>query len=326
MKIVEKRGTMNKIKRFKNILILALVGLVFTVCLPMLAKAEESEDRVTHKYGRTTSRVNVREGPGDGEYAILKVNDTDVTLDTGTEVIITEEKPYEAGGGRIWYHVIFQYNNEETSGWVTSSYVTVTGSVTATPTPTPTPTNTPTPAPTDTPSPEPSPTPALPDSNNQLKKSKDVFWKTVIAILVIMVVVIVAIYIYNKITYSKSRNNEIDRKMKYLKNVDLGDKDDGSTPGVKRPTVRVVGESVGEPEEDTVDSQREIRARIDRLKQHDIVTHKYFGKGEVFDNSDVKLMEVRFGLDVRYLNKDSLAAKHLLTFDDDEKRPTKRKL
>ena len=57
---------------------------------------------------------------------------------------------------------------------------------------------------------------------------------------------------------------------------------------------------------------------INKLKPHDLVVHKYFGKGEVYDNSDVKLLEVRFGSDVRFLNKESLISKHLLVKLDDD--------
>lgn len=55
-----------------------------------------------------------------------------------------------------------------------------------------------------------------------------------------------------------------------------------------------------------------LKEEIDRLRIGDMVYHEYFGKGIVRDNSDVKVIEISFGQDVRFLNKQSCAAKRLL--------------
>lgn len=55
-----------------------------------------------------------------------------------------------------------------------------------------------------------------------------------------------------------------------------------------------------------------IKEEIDNLKPGDLVYHEYFGKGVVFDNSDVKVIEIRFGADVRFINKVSCVAKKLM--------------
>lgn len=55
-----------------------------------------------------------------------------------------------------------------------------------------------------------------------------------------------------------------------------------------------------------------LREEIDRLRIGDMVYHEYFGKGVVRDNSDVKVIEISFGQDVRFLNKASCVAKRLL--------------
>ena len=55
-----------------------------------------------------------------------------------------------------------------------------------------------------------------------------------------------------------------------------------------------------------------LREEIDRLRIGDMVYHEYFGKGIVRDNSDVKVIEISFGQDVRFLNKASCASKRLL--------------
>lgn len=55
-----------------------------------------------------------------------------------------------------------------------------------------------------------------------------------------------------------------------------------------------------------------LKEEIDHLHIGDMVYHEYFGKGIVRDNSDVKVIEISFGQDVRFLNKASCAAKRLL--------------
>jgi hypothetical protein len=253
-------------------------------------------------------------------------------LQSGTQIIIVEESDFN---GKPWYHVIFYVNGVELDGWITSSYASVSGTVTATPTPTPEVTATPTPTPTETPTPTPentnTPTPTKAPNITDKSDLYKTFWSTVVAVLVIAVVVIITIYIYNRVIATRGRNDEINKKMKYLKSVaDTPEEPGKAVTTAKRPQVRVIEEEDGvqKPAEgsETPDERAILRAKLDKLKQHDIVEHKFFGKGEVFDNSDVKLMEVRFGMDVRYLNKDSLAAKKLLTFEEDENIITRKKL
>ncbi len=55
-----------------------------------------------------------------------------------------------------------------------------------------------------------------------------------------------------------------------------------------------------------------LRDEIDRLRPGDIVYHEFFGKGVVFDNSDVKRIEIRFGTDVRFIDKAGCVAKRLM--------------
>jgi hypothetical protein len=66
--------------------------------------------------------------------------------------------------------------------------------------------------------------------------------------------------------------------------------------------------------------KKALRLAISNLKEHDIVLHKYFGRGEVFDNSDVRLIEVRFGSDARFLNKEQLINKKLIQMTNEKKR------
>lgn len=55
-----------------------------------------------------------------------------------------------------------------------------------------------------------------------------------------------------------------------------------------------------------------LKDEIERLRIGDMVYHEYFGKGIVRDNTDVKVIEISFGQDVRFLNKQSCVSKKLL--------------
>jgi len=341
-----------KRRRLKNILILSMFILGMAV-LPMLqAKATEVEntEQVLNRIGRTTARVNVRYGPGDGLYDVITHNGERVTLDPDKEVLIVDDAIYEASGN-LWYNIIFQWQGEELNGWATSSYITVIATVTPTPTPSPTPEPaTPTPTPEPTPSPTPTAVPATPTPMPTIDPSSGDFrfvWGMIAALVVIAIVAIAVIFIKNKMVYSSARSHEMSQKMKRLKNINLAeDKEDIlSTTMItrrKRPEVRIVDENDEDREYDPElidslfdeefpaaekvrqeptresDEKRALRNMINKLKPHDLVVHKYFGKGEVYDNSDVKLLEVRFGSDVRFLNKESLISKHLLVKLDDD--------
>lgn len=346
-------------KRLKNILMFSVLLLGIAV-LPMLrAKATEVEDTepVLNRIGRTTARVNVRYGPGDGLYDVITHNGERVTLDSDKEVLIVDDAIYEASGN-LWYNIIFQWQGEELNGWATSSYITVIATVTPTPTPSPTPEPaTPTPSPEPTPSPTPTAIPATPTPMPTIDPSSGDFrfvWGMIAALVVIAIVAIAVIFIKNKMVYSSAKSNEMSQKMKRLKNINLAeDKEDIlSTTMItrrKRPEVRIVDENDEDREYDPElidslfgeefpaaekvrqeptresDEKRALRNMINKLKPHDLVVHKYFGKGEVYDNSDVKLLEVRFGSDVRFLNKESLISKHLLVKLDDDVLAGRRK-
>jgi len=55
-----------------------------------------------------------------------------------------------------------------------------------------------------------------------------------------------------------------------------------------------------------------LKEEIENLSPGDLVYHEYFGKGVVFDNSDVKRIEIRFGTDVRFVDKAACVAKKLM--------------
>ena len=348
-----------KKKRLRNILSFVFAALVITMIPILQAKATDgdTQTQVMNRLGRTTARVNVRYGPGDGLYDIIVHNDEKITLDSDKEVLIVDDEIYEASGN-IWYNIIFQWKGEEISGWATSSYIKVIATVTPTPTPSPTPEPaTPTPSPEPTPSPTPTAVPATPTPMPTIDPSSGDFrfvWGMIAALVIIAIIAIALIYVKNKLVYSSARSQEMSQKMKRLKNINLAeDKEDIlSTTMItrrKRPEVRIVDENDEDREYDPElidslfgeelpavekvrpeptresDEKRALRNEINKLKPHDMVLHKYFGKGEVYDNSDVKLLEVRFGSDVRFLNKDSLVSKRLLVKLDDDMLAGRRK-
>ncbi len=74
------------------------------------------------------------------------------------------------------------------------------------------------------------------------------------------------------------------------------------------------------------EEKRILREKIEQLQEHDLVRHVVYGEGEVYDNSDVKLLEVRFGNDMRFLKKDQLVNKReLVVFDDEDQSIAKRR-
>ncbi len=72
----------------------------------------------------------------------------------------------------------------------------------------------------------------------------------------------------------------------------------------KQDEMKILSESLKEKEI--------LREEIDSLIPGEVVYHEYFGKGVVFDNSDVKVIEIRFGTDVRFINKASCVSKKLM--------------
>ena len=64
--------------------------------------------------------------------------------------------------------------------------------------------------------------------------------------------------------------------------------------------------------EEDAETKEMLREEIENLKPGDLVYHEYFGKGVVFDNSDVKRIEIRFGTDVRFVDKSACVAKKIM--------------
>ena len=55
-----------------------------------------------------------------------------------------------------------------------------------------------------------------------------------------------------------------------------------------------------------------LRRKLDELKEQDVLVHRKRGVGEVIDNSDPNIIQVRFDRDLRFLKKDKLVKKNLV--------------
>lgn len=65
-------------------------------------------------------------------------------------------------------------------------------------------------------------------------------------------------------------------------------------------------------EDDAPTPEEILRGKLDALRPDDRFTHKLYGEGEVIDNTDSDVIQVRFGRDLRFLKKDKLAEKNLI--------------
>ncbi len=69
------------------------------------------------------------------------------------------------------------------------------------------------------------------------------------------------------------------------------------------------------PDVPSVDRVAVLRKKLDALKEQDNLYHKLYGQGEVIDNSDAEVIQVRFGRDLRFLKKEKLSKKELVELD-----------
>ncbi|MDE7327463.1 MAG: SH3 domain-containing protein [Lachnospiraceae bacterium] len=312
------------------------------------AYAEVTDYTDVYYEGVAEGKVNVRVAAGENSEQVMH-GGAKVQLKAGDRVTIIGE---DMVGTKVWYHILFERDGEEITGFCTSSYVEKTSKqVEITPTPAPTPTPTPDPTPTSdaTPTPDVTPTPVPPAEPE--KEEKDGV-NTGIIIALVVVVVAGAGLIFLKSKKAQEAGKAASRKMAQLKKMKIAEGGEGADDGRgrRKPEVKskanyreTQAEQVYQDvyvkrgmEEEPVagadyayldqggaeeikanaakenEERRALRAEIEDLREHDLVIHKYFGKGEVYDNSDVRLIEVRFGSDVRFMNKDALAAKKLM--------------
>lgn len=312
----------------------------------------EKKEEIYYK-GKVTARVNVRIGAGENNEKLTH-NDTSVQLKPGKEVIILDEVMV---GDRPWYHIRFQIGEDTLEGYSTSSYIEKTEE-TITPTPMPTPTQTPAPTPSPTPLIEEPTSSTAPKEEEDQKDDTDSIPTTQLIAIVGAAAVLCGcvVMIVSRKKHTKEEKNELTEAVKKLQNVKIATPEKkkastGKLPEIRpeqkeekpnrKKTSRVPGVYVKNPSQSMLEElepeltpqerievvsreneeKKALRKELDELREHDIVYHIYFGKGEVFDNTDIKLIEIRFGNDVRFLNKDSLASKKLIEkWEEGERR------
>ena len=314
---------------------------------PLYAEVVDYTD--TYYEGVAEGKVNVRVAAGENSEQVVK-DGQKVQLKAGDRVTIIGE---DMVGTKVWYHILFERDGEEITGFCTSSYVEKTSKevmITPTPTPDPTPTLEVTPTPRATPTPDVSPTP-MPTKEPEDSGAKGLNSGIIVALIVVVVAGAGLIFLKSK--KAQEAGKAASRKMAQLKKMKIaegGGEDMDDNRGRRKPEVKPKVnyretqseqmyqdvyvkrgmEEEGSPGMDYAyldqggaeeikanaakesEERRALREEIEELREHDLVIHKYFGKGEVYDNSDVRLIEVRFGSDVRFMNKDALAAKKLM--------------
>lgn len=339
-------------KLFKYIFVCVICALFCVVGFSTKdVYAEESENWV-HYVGIATGTVNVRTGAGEEFDKLTDNHNNPVQLKAQEEVEIIGERV--ASTGKIWYNISFFRDGIKYIGFSTSSYISKQESrmITPSPTPEPTPTPTPLPSPTPTlaPTQVPTPTQVLIPESNGTPNSKDTIVVTIIVVFSVAIFLLILVVILNLVRAGKKNHpTPASRKVDKLKRMNLENNDSGrKVPTIKKfddapPVAEEVRRDVYYRRTDDLgnditassatesDEKKALRAAIDRLQQHDIVYHSIYGEGEVYDNSDVKLLEVRFGSDMRFLKKEQLVAKKELRIIDEEeqtfaKRRKKRRL
>lgn len=321
----------------------AVVGLFGIVRV----SAEDEGDSWTHYVGVANGTVNVRSGPGVEYDQVMDSNKKTIQLSAQEEVTIIDEAASKEG--KIWYKIVFTRDGVEYTGFATSSYVSKDEERTITPSPTPSPLPTPTLSPTPTVAPtEPvEPTKELMPEKQPSSNSKDSLLRAILIVIIIAIVVLIALIVLKLMRDNKSKNGNIaSRKVDKLKRMSLDNQDNNrKLPQIKKiesdssASVEVrqdvyykktydysATDDLKKNAERDSDEKKALRAAIERLQEHDIVYHTIYGEGEVYDNSDVKLLEVRFGNDMRFLKKDQLVARHeLLIIDEEEQSIAKRR-
>lgn len=304
--------------------------------------------------GNVTGKVNVRVAAGEKNDKLM-LDGKSVQLQEGEKVVILSE---EKVGKKPWYEISFTRDGKELTGYATSTYIKKTKTaITPEPTATPTPEPTATPVPTTMPTITPMPTeqPVMEEKTvNEGNSNKFLY----LGIGVVLCIGIGAIIIANnrkKQEDNTEETNSLTKKVEELKNIKLSGNDNQEKPiavmkrrpevkksvikeesntqvsypnvyvKAKEPSISEEFAAAKENEDPSInmakqDEKQALRTAIENLREHDIVIHKYFGKGEVFDNSDVRLIEVRFNGDARFLNKESLASKKLLTITNERRR------
>lgn len=337
---------MRKMQMRKAGMMIALCVVCLTTPVKGMAATVLNENKVEiteYKEGKVISSVNVREGAGVHNPKVT-VNKKNVVLTKGMLVTILEETKVS---GKVWYHVKLTFDGQEVTGYSSGAYIKLTGNIiTPEPTETPVPTATVTVTPKVTVTLTPTVAPiepekeTAPESVKEEGSNKKGLYVFALILAGLLAFAGVIYYIIRLMGRSKEKSaHAIQDKVENLKNINLavnpktpevttsegpkiGKRSDmfDSKFASEASEVYLTNKDLELPKEETFDtgllSRRDYAQTlqmIESLKEHDIIYHKFLGRGEVFDNSDVKLIEIRFKSgDSRFFNKKDLASKNLI--------------
>ena len=337
----------NKLTIFKGLILAVMASILIGFAASVDTHAEEGDDWV-HYEGTVTvsSALNVRTGAGTGFDQLKDESGSIIQLKPQEKVIILEDAVTD--DGKAWFKVQFERDGKTYEGFASGQYIAKNEEAKITPSPLPTPTATPLPTPTQietaTKAPN-TPTPKLSDNTDSAQPIESGNSKSAILFVIFAVIAVAVVFFGLFVVMGLIKQNKRKNRIRNARKVDrMRSNEQENSGGKRRPEirrsdddgayVREVRQSVyyTNPEDEDelygikteTDDKKSLRAAVDRLQQHDIINHKVYGEGEVYDNSDVKLMEVRFGNDVRFLNKDSIVAKKLIEIIDDEDQANAR--
>ncbi len=296
--------------------------------LPTFEYTEETKDKKPFVATVITEELNVRLGPGiEHPWVYL--------LKEGDKVAVFDSA--EAATGNIWYFVRFVADGREYSGYVAKAYTQPTGEDAVNiPTPTPVITSTPSPTPEIKETPTVAPTQEVKQDVPKKAEKKGV--NIILVVLGIFILLIVGFYLYyrfiilkKKTELPKSEMEKLEKLKKATERAEIINREKklysekpeqiSNVSFLKTTDTEKTenGANSSDDENDTnrnllnsVKEKEEIKKELDELQDRDLVYHKYFGEGTVVNNDDVNNVEVRFGNEVRFINKESAAAKRIM--------------
>ncbi|MCR5585540.1 MAG: SH3 domain-containing protein [Lachnospiraceae bacterium] len=303
---------------------------VYAATEPTYKYTAETENADAYVVKITTS-LNVRVGPGKNYNKITHpITNKTISLKSGDLVAVMGESEvvYDDGSTATWYEIRWIEDDIEFHGYINGKYTKKTGDPAIplpTPTPiatnTPTPTPTPTKGPTNTPAPSKTPTPTLPAPMMGDSVNGNPPWIGILIVALVLVACVAGYFVFvakkkNAMYHEESEtinglrrvtpekfNDKVQQNVRPVKEEDYVDEVDAEE-NYEANRQAAMANAIKEKEM--------IKKELDGLEEKDTVIHKYFGEGIVIDNSDVNNVEIKFGSEIRYINKESAAAKHLM--------------
>ena len=268
---------------------------------------------------KSLTSLNVRSGPGR-TYSKIRHPETDktVSLSTGDLVAVMDEidVTYDDGTTALWYEIRWvSEDNIEFHGYINSAYTEKTGDP-AIPLPTPTPdpkslpTSTPTPTPVEvtgtvTQAVMPTVAPEKPGIGSYADAESGLYGVAIVVAVLLLLFFIYGVYYNLSLKFNKNKKNPINAQLRYYERR-INSQNEQKEKLQKERAEREESERI---KQETV----KIRKDLDMLKTGDRVIHKFFGKGEVVDNSDPDILSVKFETGIRCIDKESAALKRVLT-------------